>query len=443
MESNIVTINYSPQKWAQAQENAQSELRAFGGDSPTRFVTLNYKKDTSSPLPLSWSTTIPMRGKKDPRGDEPFEETPIKVSLQRLRQYPSAMSEPEADGQAIDRQWYGDVVNIGQRLRLLRDTYKVLQAVRKKRSLGERVDFRAMNDFKISSTGSPLVLEDEHGNGSVHTDEENHHVAPTPTSTSHSTTSNGARRGRPRKRGTRGRKPNLERRERNPATAAAPARSRTSRRLQEAAAAEAEVGDNGGRDLDGGRDITTENSRASTPGDFQLHDPYNGTDNGTDYGNENASFSDSKSSYLNNRITSKPVGWPDTERFPELQTEMATNTQGYGAVDPQGQVHYFNGQIASPAPGGGQNGPGFVSGESQQTGSHFASIGTQADAVSTGPAESGAIGQGLGENAFIPGQSGQGRPAPTAVVPSIGNNLSQSTVSIIESLKQRGSAHER
>lgn len=241
MDFNIVTLSYDPEKWAQAQSSPSP-------NSPARFVTLNYKKETSSPTPVPLTTTIPMRSRTGTDNEELSVETPIPKSLQRLLNYTNEMSQAGANPEAIDRQWYEDLTNVGQRLRLLRDTFKVLQAVRKKRALGERVDFRAMNDVRVSSTGSPSILEDELGNGH----DSDHVPAPAPTV---------SRRGRPRKRGIRGRKSMLSRGDRTPPVSATLVRSRTSRRLQEATQTSETNKD------------STENLRASLPADSSVYSP--------------------------------------------------------------------------------------------------------------------------------------------------------------------------
>lgn len=249
-QSHIVTIRYNLDKWHEAQLNRGSDWSS-ANSSPSKIITLNYRKDrlgTSTPAlsPVPWL----MKKREEPRvrkpkydENEPFLTRPVAESLDRLRAYETFIN-PE-DPLHADKAWYHDFTNVAQRLKLLRDTYKVLQAVRKKRAMGERVDFRTAHELK-SRTGSPVPLDEDRHHTGQSDDEDKPQAPPAPAP---------ARRGRPRKRGgaARGRKPGPRLRNAIPAPAPVPTptRSRTSRRR------EAELSE---------KSKNTTDSRASTPG---------------------------------------------------------------------------------------------------------------------------------------------------------------------------------
>lgn len=139
---------------------------------------------------------------------------PVSESVHNMAQYTGP---PSAEK---DAQWYRDVLNVGQRLKLLRDTFKVIQLVKIKRALGERVDFRLASDVRhVVRAGSPAAGTDDAGSsgGGGHVTSSLAVAGPP---------AGPGRRGRPRK-SARGRKPGP----RAAAAAARPTRTRTSRRL--------------------------------------------------------------------------------------------------------------------------------------------------------------------------------------------------------------------
>ncbi|PSK41140.1 hypothetical protein C7M61_000812 [Candidozyma pseudohaemuli] len=161
--SRLVTLRYNPDKWHEAQLNRGSDLSAQ--NLPSKMITLNYRKErlsTPTPAlsPVPWLFKKREEKARRPKHDEnePFLVRPVAESLARLRNYESYI-DPEDPLQA-DKNWYHDLTNVAQRLKLLRDTYKVLQAVRKKRAMGERVDFRTAHELK-SKTGLPVPLDDD------------------------------------------------------------------------------------------------------------------------------------------------------------------------------------------------------------------------------------------------------------------------------------------
>lgn len=181
------------------------------------MITLNYRKERLS-TPTPFLSPVPWVSKKReervrrPKHDEnePFLVRLVAESLERLRNY--KLQNDSENTKKADQCWYVDLTNVAQRLRLLRDTYKVLQAVRKKRAMGERVDFRTAHELK-SKTGLPDPLDDD-----LRKNNEDEKPPPPPP----------ARRGRPRKRGGagRGRKPGPRLRTAIPATAPEPTATR-------------------------------------------------------------------------------------------------------------------------------------------------------------------------------------------------------------------------
>lgn len=216
-----VVLRYTPEKWIEAQER-------LGSASPSRFVTLSYQPRDQllgTPSPSRERTSAPpvRRHVRPNLSSTEYFVRPISESLERLASYGKT---PGADVQVEEKNWYHDLTNVGQRLRLLRETFKVIQLVRKKRMMGERADFKMLNDFRTSHTGSPLVLDDDGHSRTEDEDEANAssapEVPPPPPPN---------RRGRPRKKQTRGRKPGPRRE-----TAGTPVtRTRASRRVQEPA----------------------------------------------------------------------------------------------------------------------------------------------------------------------------------------------------------------
>lgn len=218
-----VVLRYSPEKWIEANER-------LGSASPARFVTLNYHpRDRSLPTPTPASEKVvasvgirkPLQRLHNPSPHFFIRE--VSQSLQQLNEYGAVPGKPV---ETAEKDWYYDLANVGQHLRLLRETFKVIQSVRKKAMMGERADFKMLHDFRTSQTGSPVALDDDQY-GVPKTEDEDEtglssaaEVPPPPPPN---------RRGRPRKKQTRGRKPGPRQ------TADAPlARTRASRRLQDA-----------------------------------------------------------------------------------------------------------------------------------------------------------------------------------------------------------------
>lgn len=143
-------------------------------------------------------------------------ERPVAESLHNMRNYSGEISGP-------DLGWYHDITNVAQRLKFLRDTYKVIQSVRKKKMMGERADFRSLYDTKVGRPGLAAGSDDEHSNSARADDD---YTAKPPAAVP-------ARRGRPRKKRGRDRKSPLGREDAGPGPGRPPKRSRVSRRLQE------------------------------------------------------------------------------------------------------------------------------------------------------------------------------------------------------------------
>lgn len=216
-----VVLRYTPEKWIEAQER-------LGSASPSRFVTLSYNPRDhllSTPSPRRERASVPpvVRKHVQPLNStsKEFFVRPISESLDRLGEYGK---NPLNDVQVLEKNWYYDLTNVGQRLRLLRETFKVLQLVRKKRMMGERADFKMLNEFRLSHTGSPIVLDDD-GLSKTEDEDDNNtssvpEFPPPPPP---------KQRGRPRRKHTRGRKPGYRRETADPPVT----RTRASRRGQD------------------------------------------------------------------------------------------------------------------------------------------------------------------------------------------------------------------
>lgn len=142
---------------------------------------------------------------------------PTDESLNSMKNYHLESKKGELPFNVLEKNWYGDLINVGQRLKLLRDGFKVIQMVRKKKALGLKVDFRPAYDTKVSRNESPAHLDDE-SRPSKTDDEDEYKVREYPPPT---------RRGRPRKKRGRERKPTVGRGDARSTTAT---RTRVSRR---------------------------------------------------------------------------------------------------------------------------------------------------------------------------------------------------------------------
>ncbi|KAJ8140820.1 hypothetical protein OY671_005999 [Metschnikowia pulcherrima] len=205
MDPGAVVIRYDPERWAEKEEEETS---------PSKMVSFNYTKPAPAQSRVSM-LQVPRKRHLIPLSSTSFER-PIKESLENLSQY----AEKRDSGQpveTVEKEWYEDLTNVAQRLKFLRDTFKVIQSVRKRKMMGERADFRTLYDTKVSRTGSPLLSDDEKLGSEDETRAQMAIPAP-PVS----------RRGRPRKRRGRERKAPLGRAE------MALRRTRVSSRLQDA-----------------------------------------------------------------------------------------------------------------------------------------------------------------------------------------------------------------
>lgn len=193
MDLSCVVLKYSPSKWTAADDLAMHKHPLQPLPRKTHIVALS---DT-------------------------YTEIPIEQSLARMQNYAAELD--TASIYDVENNWYVDVTNVAQRLKVLRDAFKVIQSVRKKKMMGERADFRSLYDTKTARGGSP-ALSDDDANGHTDDDDENR-VPPPPPPTA-------GRRGRPRKKRGRERKVGLTRADANP-VGRPPKRTRASRRLQE------------------------------------------------------------------------------------------------------------------------------------------------------------------------------------------------------------------
>lgn len=218
MNPGSVVLRYSPEKWHERQNllpqsllpqklplNSQLPVahrrRIDPSPSPSRFVTLSYQRRAARRKEKTQYIEKPIADSL--RSLQRYEDlVAIPDRPEKLRTKKSVAEAPKFDTkvyvshvQHAEKEWYHDLTNVAHRLRLLRDTFKVIQLVRKKRSMGERADFRSVHDFKTSRTGSPTILDDERSEEDEDTVSSAVEI-PTPN-----------RRGRPKKKQTRGRKP--------------------------------------------------------------------------------------------------------------------------------------------------------------------------------------------------------------------------------------------
>lgn len=210
MDPCVVTIKYSPVKWAQAHNEENQSLSNYDN-----FLKNNEQR-SESPSKNSASHYYCRRKHIQALSSLGFHK-PTEDSIKSMRSYIIDSSRGEISFKEIEKDWYGDLINVAQRLKLLRDAYKVIQTVRKKKALGINVDFKPVYDTKTSRNDSPSHLDDESRPHKTD-DEDEYKVREYPPPT---------RRGRPRKKRGRERKPTTGR---GDARAAAATRTRISRR---------------------------------------------------------------------------------------------------------------------------------------------------------------------------------------------------------------------
>ncbi|KAF7999005.1 hypothetical protein HF325_006537 [Metschnikowia pulcherrima] len=129
MDPGAVVIRYDPERWAEKEEEETS---------PSKMVLFNYTKPAPAQSRASM-LQVPRKRHLIPLSSTSFER-PIKESLENLSQY----AEKRDLGQPVEtaeKEWYEDLTNVAQRLKFLRDTFKVIQSVRKRKMMGERADF--------------------------------------------------------------------------------------------------------------------------------------------------------------------------------------------------------------------------------------------------------------------------------------------------------------
>lgn len=217
--------------------NGGSHEDEINSGVPTKIVTFNYTKpgaNASAQIEGGSSTkAISMAPRKrhlSPLSGVSFER-PVADSLRNLSQYQQMVKQGTKPVKEVEEDWYLDLTNVGQRLKFLRDTFKVIQSVRKRKMMGERADFRTVYDAHVSRTGSPSLLDDEGRNPGL-SDEDVPGLTRASPAPHVMTTPMMSRRGRPRKRRGRVRKSLLGRDEMDvSAVTAKPLR--TSRRILE------------------------------------------------------------------------------------------------------------------------------------------------------------------------------------------------------------------
>ncbi|OBA19191.1 hypothetical protein METBIDRAFT_219964 [Metschnikowia bicuspidata var. bicuspidata NRRL YB-4993] len=215
MDPGAVVIKFNPERWSEIHAGEAS-------DSQSRIVSFSYTKGSGPQDSERPSHVLPTPRKRHlrPLSASSFER-PVHESLHNLAQYSQIMEKGAKPAAEVDTDWYDDLSNVGQRLRFLRDTFKVLQSVRKRKMMGERADFRTLYEARVSRTGSPQLLDEDLRAAPFSDDENAANWAAVPAAPVN-------RRGRPRKRRGRERKAPLGRAE------AAVKRTRASRRVLEA-----------------------------------------------------------------------------------------------------------------------------------------------------------------------------------------------------------------
>ncbi|GEQ67186.1 hypothetical protein JCM33374_g850 [Metschnikowia sp. JCM 33374] len=237
MDPGSVVLRYSPARWTEmgAGDHGNHAHHDSHTDVPSKIVSFNYTKSPTSSqgrsAPLQHSPQPPPPRKRHlvPLTSSSFER-PVKESLENLSHYAHFMKMATKPVPEIEQDWYNDLTNVGQRLKFLRDTFKVVQSVRKRKMMGERADFRSLYDARLSRTGSPSLSDDEMRTNALSEDED--HASPRPAIP----VAPANRRGRPPKRRGRERKAPLGRADSGPTPSVGrpPKRARASRRVLEA-----------------------------------------------------------------------------------------------------------------------------------------------------------------------------------------------------------------
>ena len=210
MDEGVVTIKYSPVKWAQSLNGNKSDIQSYAEN--------NTASTPASPSKNNYTQIYTRKKQISPLSTQSFER-PVQESINNMKNYANASKLNSILFQVLEQSWYGDLLNVAQRLKLLRDAYKVIQTVRKKKALGLKVDFKPIFDTKCLRIDKPN-LDDESQQHNRTEDEYEDKVREYPPPT---------RRGRPRKKHGRERKPLVGRSERVTPLA----RTRLGRRLKE------------------------------------------------------------------------------------------------------------------------------------------------------------------------------------------------------------------
>lgn len=191
MDQGVVTIKYSPVKWAQAM-NGENKL------DPNNSFSLSPGQRSTSPSKGSHGHIYARRKYLRPLSSLSFQKS-VQESIVAMKNYAKDPELTTLSTDTLEQNWYGDLLNVGQRLKLLRDAHKVVQTVRKKKAMGLRVDFKPIFETRSLRYGSPAHLDDESSHPSHRTedDDDQDKVKEYPPP---------ARRGRPRKKRGRERK---------------------------------------------------------------------------------------------------------------------------------------------------------------------------------------------------------------------------------------------
>lgn len=161
-----VVLRYTPTRWREAQQNR-------AGNSPSKFVTLSYqnkepdlalpsptRSGSAGPLPQPHYAVASTTRKRylQPLSAEAIEK-PVYESLKEMLNY--GMDTSRKPFSVQEAEWYVDVTNVAQRLKLLRETYKVIKSVRKKKLMGEKADFQSLFDLRLSGNNSTHAMDDD------------------------------------------------------------------------------------------------------------------------------------------------------------------------------------------------------------------------------------------------------------------------------------------
>lgn len=171
--SKIVSIQYSPQRWRELSHDRpdfNTTGQSFNRMTPTKIVTIKFESRAASRESRSSSPrkevvlSVNLQKKEDSKEPSPSVGSFSRSSSPNVEDSIRAMSmyqQFSSDGnvEEVEQQWINDITHVAKRLHFLRESYRVVQSIHRKKIAGKAIEGEVNN-----TEGEEVERERQSGN---------------------------------------------------------------------------------------------------------------------------------------------------------------------------------------------------------------------------------------------------------------------------------------